>query len=59
MAAANAEAMRLEGLNGDETDPAADSLRGQLAAANAEAMRLEGLPPRPIRPDGVCRQMPM
>ena len=27
--------MRLEGLLGDETDPAADSLRGQLAAANA------------------------
>ena len=35
--------MRLEGLLGAETDPAADSVRGMLAAANADVMRLEGL----------------
>ena len=49
LADANAEVMRLEGLIGDETDPAAESLRGQLAAAHArigsadDADSLEGM----------------
>ena len=46
---ANAALMALETLIGDETDPAAESLRGQLAAANArigsadDADSLEGM----------------
>ena len=43
LADATAEVMRLEGLIGDETDPAADSLRGMLAAEQAEVVRLKGL----------------
>ena len=40
LADATAEVMRLEGLIGDETDPAADSLRGMFAAEQAEVVRL-------------------
>ena len=43
LATANADVMRLEGLLGDEADPADDSVRGMLATANADVMRLEGL----------------